>query len=179
MQAGNLITHPGHFAGIYGESGDAPPPARKYLFAQSVAERVLTQTARNPAETPASHGRQPDLSPGHPTEVGMVIDHTETDGQLAFQIYLPHAERVELVGDFTGWERSAIPMRRGQGDEHGWWKTDCRVPEGDHTFSYLVDGRYWMPDYAANGVHRNEFGHWTSNLSVQPPHRPRRLKKTA
>lgn len=96
----------------------------------------------------------------------MVIDRTEVDGSVQFQVYLPHAERVELVGDFTGWERRPVPMRRGDGDERGWWRANCRVPRGDHSFSYLVDGRYWMPDYAASGVRRNEFGQWTSNLSV-------------
>jgi hypothetical protein len=47
------------------------------------------------------------------------------------------------------------------------------VPDGDHSFSYLVDGQYWMPDYAANGLHRNEYGRWTSNLCVETPRRPR------
>lgn len=96
----------------------------------------------------------------------MVIDRLESDGRMAFQIYLPHAEHVELVGDFTGWENGAIPMRRGEGDDLGWWLADCPVPDGDHRFSYLVDGHYWMPDYAASGVHRNEQGRWTSNLTV-------------
>lgn len=96
----------------------------------------------------------------------MVIDRTRVDGRMEFQVYLPHAERVELVGDFTDWEKRALPMRRGDGDQRGWWRAACRVPDGDHSFSYLVDGRYWMPDYAANGVHRNEYGQWTSNLTV-------------
>ena len=109
----------------------------------------------------------------------MVIDRTESTGCMAFQVYLPHAQRVELVGDFTGWEHRAIPMHRGEGDDNGWWKTDCRVPAGDHSFSYLVDGRYWMPDYAAHGVHRNEYGQWTSNLTVHGSPQRRQLKRSA
>lgn len=99
----------------------------------------------------------------------MVVDHVERDGRLSFQVYLPHAEHVELVGDFTEWEKRPISMSRGHDNDEGWWTADCRVPEGDHAFSYLVDGHYWMPDYAASGLHRNEYGRWTSNLSVSRP----------
>jgi 1,4-alpha-glucan branching enzyme len=101
----------------------------------------------------------------------LVIDDTETSGRVKFQVYLPHAERVELVGDFTEWEAGAIEMRRDH--DSGWWTTVCDVTDGDHTFSYLVDGQYWMPDYAASGVHRNEYGRWTSDLCVQTPRRER------
>lgn len=98
----------------------------------------------------------------------MVIDRSETTSDcIRFQIYLPHAERVELMGDFTNWEAQPIEMKRGDGDGSGWWTAECDIPEGDHTFSYLVDGHYWMPDYAASGLHRNEYGRWTSNLTVE------------
>ena len=80
-------------------------------------------------------------------------DTTKAD-RLTFRIYLPHAGRVEVMGSFTEWERRPVAMKSGEGDESGWWKCDCDVPTGDHEFSYLVDGRYWMPDYAASGVTR-------------------------
>lgn len=106
----------------------------------------------------------------------MVIERSEPEGGLLFRVYLPHAEHVALVGDFTDWDKHSISMKRESGDAEGWWAADCRVPEGDHAFSYLVDGRYWMPDYAASGVHRNEYGRWTSNLSV--PRAGRRMNDT-
>ena len=86
--------------------------------------------------------------------------------ELTFSIYLPHAERVEVVGSFTGWEERPVAMRRGRGEDSGWWSAKLHVPDGDHEFSYLVDNQYWMPDYAATGVHRNQYGRWTSDLSV-------------
>ncbi|MCC6321141.1 MAG: glycogen-binding domain-containing protein [Phycisphaerales bacterium] len=92
-------------------------------------------------------------------------DRLTTD-LLTFKIYLPHAGRVEVVGTFTDWEERPIAMNRGERDEAGWWFANVRVPAGEHEFSYLVDGQFWMPDYAATGVHRNQFGHWTSDLSV-------------
>lgn len=90
----------------------------------------------------------------------------EVNGRTSFRIYLPHAAHVELVGDFTGWQSRPIEMCRGLDDESGWWSAECEVPDGDYRFAYLVDGQYWMPDYAASGVFRNEYGKWTSNLSV-------------
>lgn len=89
-----------------------------------------------------------------------------TTEQLTFRIYLPHAERVEVVGSFTNWEEAPVAMQRARDAESGWWTANLRVPAGDHTFAYLVDGHFWMPDYAASGVHRNEYGRWTSDLCV-------------
>lgn len=92
-------------------------------------------------------------------------DRSTTD-RLTFRIYLPHAQRVEVVGTFTDWEARPIAMERGNGEDAGWWFASARVPAGQHEFSYLVDGQFWMPDYAATGVHRNQYGRWTSDLSV-------------
>lgn len=98
----------------------------------------------------------------------MVIDRSDsTRDCVRFQVYLPHAERVELMGDFTSWDSRPIEMERGDGEDAGWWSTECEIGAGDHVFSYLVDGHYWMPDYAASGLHRNEYGRWTSNLTIE------------
>jgi 1,4-alpha-glucan branching enzyme len=122
----------------------------------------------------------------------------ESDGSLTFRVYLPHAESVELVADFTSWttRRLALTKERsmkvaggrmaaamasdGAGEkgaeEHtGWWTIKVRCPEGDHAFSYLVDNQWWLPDYAAHGVKRNEQGNWTSLLFVPP--KPRLLER--
>jgi 1,4-alpha-glucan branching enzyme len=81
-----------------------------------------------------------------------------------FRLYLPHANVVEVVGDFTRWQEGAVAMARGH---DGWWSVNVPVPSGVHRFSYLVDGRYWMPDYAANGIEHNEHGQWVSRLDVE------------
>ena len=107
----------------------------------------------------------------------MVVQRTgET---CEFRLYLPHASVVEVVGDFTRWQECAVSMDRAQ---DGWWSATVRVTAGEHRFSYLVDGRYWMPDYAANGIEHNANGQWVSRLDVEatedastPPREPRRL----
>lgn len=92
----------------------------------------------------------------------MVVQRTTETCE--FRLYLPHASVVEVVGDFTCWQESAVSMHRAQ---DGWWSAIVRVPTGEHRFSYLVDGRYWMPDYAANGIEHNANGQWVSRLDVE------------
>lgn len=85
------------------------------------------------------------------------------EGAAAFRIYLPHAGCVELIGDFTDWQASPVSMCR---DEDGWWSVDLPIDPGEHRFSYLVDGAYWMPDYAASGVEHTAAGPWVSRLRI-------------
>jgi 1,4-alpha-glucan branching enzyme len=121
----------------------------------------------------------------------------ESDGSLTFRVYLPHADSVSLVADFTSWEERAVPLCRERApDENnrlvqlnldiesldyqlasqcGWWSVNLRAEDGDHAFSYLVDSQWWLPDYAAHGVKRNEQGNWTSLLFVPPT--PRILER--
>jgi 1,4-alpha-glucan branching enzyme len=91
--------------------------------------------------------------------------NTEPDGTILFRVFLPHASRVELLGDFTGWKQTPVQMIR---ENPGWWSARVAVPAGDHNFAYLVDGAIWLADYAAHGVKLNGFGGWTSRISVDP-----------
>ncbi len=111
----------------------------------------------------------------------------ENDGSLTFRVYLPHAQSVELVADFTHWGDGRIPLIREECvlghtedsdvddgsspsdiPENGWWAVCASAPDGDHAFSYLIDDQWWLPDYAAHGVRRNAEGHWTGLLFVPP-----------
>jgi 1,4-alpha-glucan branching enzyme len=121
----------------------------------------------------------------------------ESDGSLTFSVYLPSAESVELIGDFTDWATRRLSLARKLEDlaavgpvsrfraldgstkthaaESGSWTIAIRVPEGEYAFSYLVDNQWWLPDYAAHGVRRNAEGSWTSLLFVPP--QPRLLRR--
>ncbi len=105
----------------------------------------------------------------------------EHDGTLTFRIYVPSAERVDLIGDFTRWTDGAITLKREsetastaldgmqpRSPSTGWWRVRVRISDGDHAFSYRIDDRWWLPDYAAHGVRRNPDGNWTSLLFVPP-----------
>lgn len=84
------------------------------------------------------------------------------DGTFTFRVYDPHATSVEIVGDFTHGGPGLVMHR----DEDGWWCTTVRLPPGDRTFRYLVNGHCAMPDYAAGGLARDHEGNWVSCLHV-------------
>jgi 1,4-alpha-glucan branching enzyme len=92
---------------------------------------------------------------------------TESNGKVAFRVFLPHAAKVELLGDFTDWRSRPIPMTR---QNPGWWTVELELEPGDHTFGYLVDGSVWLADYAAHGVKLSGYGGWVSRVVVDPPH---------
>lgn len=87
----------------------------------------------------------------------------EPSGMVRFEVYLPHASRVEIRGDFTLWHEAPIAMAP-QGD--GRWMAEIPIRAGDHEFRYFVDGWRWVTDFAAHGVSRNDFGTWNSGLNV-------------
>jgi 1,4-alpha-glucan branching enzyme len=91
-----------------------------------------------------------------------MIEYTER-GTLRFKVYGGGARRVALVGDFTDWSNCAVEMKPS-GD--GWWSAELSLPNGDHEFSYLIDGSSWLPDYAADGLVRTPYGSFVSRLSV-------------
>jgi len=88
---------------------------------------------------------------------------TLDDGSVSFRVYLPHAAKVELLGDFTDWRDRKISMTR---TNPGWWEVTARVGPGEHTFCYLVDNSIWLADYSAHGVQLNGYGGWTSRLCI-------------
>ncbi|MBL8759351.1 MAG: hypothetical protein JNK35_13080 [Phycisphaerae bacterium] len=87
----------------------------------------------------------------------------DREGQVTFRVFLPHAARVEIVGDFTDWGRSRIALQR---QYPGWWTATMRVEPGEHTFCYLIDGSIHLADYAAHGVKLDTDGKWVSTLRV-------------
>jgi len=88
---------------------------------------------------------------------------TSEQNTITFRMFLPHAARVELLGDFTSWREHRVPMNREVG---GWWTVTTEVPAGEHLFCYLVDGSIWLADYAAHGVRLSEYGGWVSQLRI-------------
>lgn len=86
----------------------------------------------------------------------------EPDGQVTFKVFLPHASTVELVGDFTDWQRRRFTLKRVY---PGWWTATIPVPAGEHRFGYLVDGAIQIVDYGAHGVSLDG-DRWVSRLLV-------------
>jgi 1,4-alpha-glucan branching enzyme len=56
-------------------------------------------------------------------------------------------EEACVVGEFNNWDQTANPMRKTKGA----WKTTLKLDTGhEYQFRYLVDGRSWFNDDAAD-----------------------------
>ena len=79
-----------------------------------------------------------------------------------FVIYQPGAKRVELAGSFSGWKRMPL-MPSGQS---GYWEITLELPEGEHRFSYLIEGVRKVPDPTIAVREIDDFGGENSILKV-------------
>jgi 1,4-alpha-glucan branching enzyme len=61
-----------------------------------------------------------------------------------FYCAAPHAQSVELVGDFNHWH--PLPMQRLV---DGWWIAQVQLGHGHHQYRYLVDGKPMLDPHGA------------------------------
>jgi hypothetical protein len=79
---------------------------------------------------------------------------------VRFRIRRPDAERVELLGDFTGWEPAEMERHDGV------WRLELRIRPGVHRFGFRVDGEWYVPEEAP-GRSRDEWGTPSATLVVE------------
>ena len=80
-----------------------------------------------------------------------------------FVIYQPDAQGVELAGSFSSWKR--IPLKHA--GNSGYWEITLELPEGDHRFSYIIEGSRGMADPTIAVRETDDFGGENSILSVK------------
>jgi hypothetical protein len=80
-----------------------------------------------------------------------------------FVIYQPAARTVELAGSFSDWKR--IPLRAA--GESGYWETTLDLPQGEHRFSYIVEGDRRVADPTVTVRESDDFGGENSILLVK------------
>ena len=71
-----------------------------------------------------------------------------------FSFNAPGAMSVLLVGDFTHWQQSPIPLKKKKG---GVWQTTVSLEPGSHHYRFLVDGE-WRDDPECTVRLTNPFG---------------------
>jgi hypothetical protein len=74
------------------------------------------------------------------------------------------ASQVVVVGDFNDWDPDATPLRPG--NEGGTWRVELKLPPGRYRYTFLVDGRRWVPDPTEPRAADDDFGAPTSVLTV-------------
>jgi len=78
-------------------------------------------------------------------------------------IYQPEAERVELAGSFSGWNK--IPLKHA--GSSGYWEITLELSEGDHRFSYIIEGNLRLADPTIAVRETDDFGGENSILTVK------------
>jgi 1,4-alpha-glucan branching enzyme len=75
------------------------------------------------------------------------------------------AERVNLVGEFNGWDTTATPMTHNRQDAN--WRVTVELAAGRrYRFRYLVDGREWLNDWHADDHVDNPYGSYDSVVDL-------------
>jgi anti-sigma factor RsiW len=76
--------------------------------------------------------------------------------------YAPQAQRVAVAGEFNKWRTDADEMRRSDGV----WNIDLKLKPGVYAYSFIVDGRSWVPDPGAESYADDGFGSRNAVLRV-------------
>lgn len=88
--------------------------------------------------------------------------------EVVLEFQSPGARQVMLAGDFNGWGRETGQVRSDNRDGH--WVFRVRLEPGRYNYSFVVDGKKWLPDPGAPGIIPDGFGGMNSVLYV--PDRP-------
>jgi hypothetical protein len=71
-----------------------------------------------------------------------------------FVIYRPDVSLVEITGSFTEWKR--VPMQKI--GNSGYWEISYELKEGEHRFTYLIEGRQPYADPTILTREPDDFG---------------------
>ncbi len=82
---------------------------------------------------------------------------------VTFVLVAPRARTVSLAGDFDGWDRAGLPMRR---EASGIWTVDIPLAPGRYRYAFVVDGRRFVADPTAPRAGDDDFGQPTSVVTV-------------
>jgi hypothetical protein len=77
--------------------------------------------------------------------------------EILFALVVPDATDVSVLGDFNLWEATAL----SDVDGDGVWKTILFLPPGRYEYAFVIDGRWWGQDPAADEYVRS-FGGYSS-----------------
>ena len=73
---------------------------------------------------------------------------------MPFELEAGSAKEVLLAGDFTGWEKTPIKLRKG---DRGTWRTTVLLAPGQYHYKFVVDGK-WQDDPRAAIRRPNPYG---------------------
>jgi len=106
---------------------------------------------------------RPGRAGGRASIAGAPAAARVTPTPVTFVFMAPGARSVAVAGDFDGWDRARMPMRR---DPSGLWTLDVPLSPGRYQYVFVVDGRRFVADPAAPRAVGDDFGQPTSVVTV-------------
>ena len=91
-----------------------------------------------------------------------LFKHGQTSVTVTFNIEVPGATNVYLVGDFNGWEVGACKLKRHDGK----WSVTLSLPPGRYQYAFVIDGKKWIADPNAKQFVDNGYGLKNSILDI-------------
>ena len=96
----------------------------------------------------------------HPEKKHVAANHEMT---YRFVLYNPGASKAEVIGSFSKWR--PLPMERI--GSSGYWSATIKLPEGEYTYSYLLDAKQRITDPTVNLKEHDDFGGENSVLKLK------------
>lgn len=72
-----------------------------------------------------------------------MVKFNATTKKSVFELKLPEAQTVSLLGDFNEWDPTKHVMKKGR---NGVWKTEIKLAPGEYQFLYFADQNRWLTD---------------------------------
>lgn len=99
--------------------------------------------------------------PGESQEARVAMDVPKVPHR--FVIQQQDGELVEIVGNFTNWQKLPL-VPTGQ---DGYWEITLPLPEGEHRYSFIVNGETTLPDPTVPMREADGFGSLNSILLIE------------
>ena len=88
----------------------------------------------------------------------------QVNDAVVFVTLYPHAESVQIAGDFNNWQPQKTPMQKI--GSSGVWQTKLKLPAGKYRYRLVVDGQ-WQQDPYNEMTELNPFGGYNSVIKVK------------
>ncbi|HEX9020232.1 MAG TPA: hypothetical protein VF903_03120 [Nitrospirota bacterium] len=95
-------------------------------------------------------------------EPAMTTAPGEPVATVRLTFYSPQARSVAVAGEFNKWKTDADEMKKTDGT----WSIDLKLKPGVYTYSFIVDGKSWVPDPGAESYEDDGFGSRNAVLRV-------------
>jgi hypothetical protein len=98
-------------------------------------------------------------------DIGYYPEQAESRIPVVFNVNIPEAQGVSVVGTFNGWKPRGYEMQFNP--EKKTWSLTIRLPEGRYEYAFLVDGQRMLPDPEASLYQDDGFGSESSVMILR------------